>query len=142
MDVDEAAIFFESNNHGCGKCLFSRRAKKEGPYNHIDELTAAIHGIVNEGCLIEVSSRSGTSVIDTHDFLETTSIINQFEQAGLNATAVDKTLTFTCDNLTSQNTIKHNYSRQSIRSVNAQMANLIDTLHIVGAHLEPINDTW
>ena len=88
VDFDEAAIFVESTNRGYGKCFLSTRAREEGPYNHSHKytITAAIRGGPQGGCWVDVALCSGTTVIDTHDFLR--DIIQQIGQGGVNAAGV------------------------------------------------------
>ena len=100
IDFDEAAIFIESTNRGYGKCFLSTRAREEGPYNHSQKytITGAIRGGVQGGCWVDVALRTGTSVVDTHDFIQ--NIIQQIGQGGVNAAGINNTHTFICDNLT------------------------------------------
>lgn len=99
-DWDEAVIFVETTNGGHGKTHISTRCREEGPYNHSENftLTAAIRGGATGGVWLDVSLRSGTRVMDAHDFLQ--GIIHQLGQGGMVA-GTDNTHTFICDNLTS-----------------------------------------
>lgn len=51
-DWDEAAIFTETANRGCGKVFLNRRVNEEGPCNHNEKhtITAAIQGGATGGC--------------------------------------------------------------------------------------------
>ena len=71
IDWDEAAIFLETTNRGFGKCHITTRVNEEGPYNHSHKytLTAAIRGGANGGCWINFELRTGTTILDTFNFL-------------------------------------------------------------------------
>jgi hypothetical protein len=96
INFDEAAIFLETTNRGYGKCYISTRAREEGPYNHSEKFTlvAAICGGVNGGCWIDIELHSGTTVLDTYNFIW--SVINNLGVGG-----GGNTHTFICDNLSS-----------------------------------------
>jgi DDE superfamily endonuclease len=95
IDWDEAAVFIESTNRGFGKCFIGDRAREEGPYNHSTKYTliAAICGGPNGGVWIDLSDRTGTSIVNTYDFLE--GVITDIGNGG-----GGNTHTFICDNLT------------------------------------------
>jgi hypothetical protein len=67
IDWDEAAIFIETTNRGYRKCYLSRRVSEEGSYNHSQKFTlmAAIRGGPNGRCWVDMSIRTGTTVMDT-----------------------------------------------------------------------------
>ena len=69
------------------------------PYNHSDKytLTAAIRGGVAGGCWVDFQLKSGTTVLDTYNFLNT--LITNLGDGGVAGTV--PTHTFICDNLTS-----------------------------------------
>ncbi|CAB9525377.1 expressed unknown protein [Seminavis robusta] len=97
IDWDEAGVWVETTNRGYGKCFIGSRAREEGPYNHSQKytLTAAIRGGPGGGCFVNFALRAGTSVMDTHDFLE--DIING--PGGIGVGGGGNTCTFICDNL-------------------------------------------
>ena len=99
IDFDEAAIFLETCNRGYGKCHISSRVNEEGPYNHSAKytITAAIRGGVQGGCFVEFLLRTGTSIMDTHDFLER--IITGPGGIGPAGVGGVPMHTFICDNL-------------------------------------------
>ena len=71
--------------------------QEEGPYNHSTKytITAAIRGGVNGGCWYTFNARPGTTIMDTHDFLEDIII----GPGGIGAGGGANTNTFICDNL-------------------------------------------
>jgi hypothetical protein len=102
IDWDEAALFVESTNRGYGKCYLTTRATEEGPYNNSEKhtITCAIRGGAIGGIWIQMEVKSGTTVMDTYNFID--SIItgpNGLGQGGINARGVNNTPTFICDNL-------------------------------------------
>jgi hypothetical protein len=103
IDFDEAAIFLESSNRGYGKALIATLCREEGPYNHSQKytITAAIRGGANGGCWIDFQLHSGTTVIDTHDFIQ--GIINGANGIGFGGPT--NRHTFICDNLASHHNL-------------------------------------
>lgn len=98
IDFDEAAIFLETTNRGCGECHISSRVNEEGPCNHSEKctITAVIGGGLHGGCWIEFQLRAGVTALDTHDFLE--DVISSLGDGGVAGTVPSHM--FICDNLT------------------------------------------
>lgn len=84
-------MFVETTNRGHGKTHISTVCKEVPQPQQRVALTVAIQRGAVGGCWLDASLPSGTTVMNTHDFLQ--SIINQLGQGVSNAHA------FICDNV-------------------------------------------